>query len=132
MNARTTCEGDNTPREPDEGQSRPARHSRFPAAPGSIGRATGDVTTPEGAAVPANTLAELRRDMCRLRFVKQQIKEIEAARAERVQREPTEQRHAMLQLLARSGSASRPLICSCRRCSRASYAIAGRSRVTPV
>src|SRR4029077_9265252 len=30
--------------------------------------------TPEGSAVPANTLAELRRDMDRLRFVKQQIK----------------------------------------------------------
>jgi transposase len=36
--------------------------------------------TPEGTAVPANTLAELRRDMDRLRFVKQQIKQIEAAR----------------------------------------------------
>ena len=33
--------------------------------------------TPEGAAVPSNTLAELRRDVARLRFVKQQIKEIE-------------------------------------------------------
>jgi transposase len=57
--------------------------------------------TPEGTAVPANTLAELRRDMSRLHFVKQQIKEIEAARAERLQREPTEQRHAMVHLLAR-------------------------------
>src|SRR5439155_4196780 len=32
--------------------------------------------TPEGTAVPANTLAELQRDMAHLRFVKQQIKEI--------------------------------------------------------
>ena len=33
--------------------------------------------TPEGAALPPNTLAELRRDMARLRFVAEQIKEIE-------------------------------------------------------
>src|SRR5262249_38608678 len=41
--------------------------------------------TPEGAALPANTLAELRRDMDRLRFAKQQIKQIEAARIERLE-----------------------------------------------
>jgi transposase len=57
--------------------------------------------TPEGAALPANTLAELRRDMDRLRFVKQQIKQIEAARVERLEREPAEQRHAMVRLLGR-------------------------------
>ena len=57
--------------------------------------------TPEGAAVPPNTLAELRRDMARLRFVKQQIKEIEAARAERLERTPGEGRNAMVHLLAR-------------------------------
>ena len=32
--------------------------------------------TPEGAAIPTNTMAELHRDMDHLRFVKQQIKEI--------------------------------------------------------
>jgi transposase len=57
--------------------------------------------TPEGAAVPANTLAELRRDMARLRFVKQQIKEIEATRAERLEGASREQRHVMVHLLAR-------------------------------
>ena len=57
--------------------------------------------TPEGAAVPSNTLAELRRDMARLRFVKQQIKEIEAARAERLERTPGEGRNPMVRLLAR-------------------------------
>src|SRR5262245_21851287 len=57
--------------------------------------------TPEGAALPANTLAELRRDMDRLRFAKQQIKQIEAARIERLEREPAEQRHAMVRLLGR-------------------------------
>src|SRR5262249_12350380 len=57
--------------------------------------------TPEGTAVPANTLAELRRDMDRLRFVKQQIKQIEAARVQRLESEPGERRHAMVYLLAR-------------------------------
>jgi transposase len=57
--------------------------------------------TPEGAAVPANTLAELRRDMTRLCFVKQQIKEIETTRTERLERAAREGRNAMVQLLAR-------------------------------
>src|SRR6516164_9706131 len=41
--------------------------------------------TPDGSAVPANTLAELRRDMARLSFVKQQIKEVEMTRAKRLE-----------------------------------------------
>jgi transposase len=57
--------------------------------------------TPEGAAVPANTRAELRRDLDRLRFVKQQIKEIETTRANCLAGAPNEQRHAMVRLLAR-------------------------------
>jgi transposase len=57
--------------------------------------------TPEGTAVPVNTLAELRRDMDRLRFVKQQIKEIETTRATRLAGAPNEQGHAMVRLLAR-------------------------------
>jgi transposase len=57
--------------------------------------------TPEGAAVPASTLAELRRDLERLRLVKQQIKEIEMTRAKRLAGAPGEQRHAMVRLLAR-------------------------------
>jgi transposase len=57
--------------------------------------------TPEGVAIPTNTLAELRRDMARLRFVKQQIKEVEATRAKRLEAAPREQRHAMVRLLAR-------------------------------
>ena len=57
--------------------------------------------TPEGAAVPANTLAELRRDMERLRFVKQQIKEIETTRAKRLAGALNDQRHTMVRLLAR-------------------------------
>jgi len=55
--------------------------------------------TPEGAAVPENTLAELRRDMARLRFVKQQIKEIEGARARHLERASGERRAGMVRLL---------------------------------
>ena len=57
--------------------------------------------TPEGAALPPNTLAELRRDMARLSFVKQQIKEVERARLERLQRAPGERGNAMVHLLTR-------------------------------
>jgi transposase len=57
--------------------------------------------TPEGAALPPNTLAELRRDMARLSFVKQQINEVERARLERLQRAPGERGNAMVRLLTR-------------------------------
>lgn len=57
--------------------------------------------TPEGVAIPTNTLAEMRRDMDRLRFVKQQIKEIETTRAERLAKAPSKQRHAMARMLTR-------------------------------
>ena len=48
--------------------------------------------TPEGVAIPTNTLAEMRRDLDRLRFVKQQIKEIEKTRTERLAKAPDEPR----------------------------------------
>lgn len=57
--------------------------------------------TPEGAAVPANTLAELQRDVARLRFVKEQIREIEMARAKRLARAPGVGRNATVGLLTR-------------------------------
>ena len=57
--------------------------------------------TPEGMTLPPNTLAELRRDMARLRFVTGQITEIEQARLERLQQAPEERPHAMVRLLAR-------------------------------
>src|SRR2546429_7027376 len=56
----------------------------------------GALRTPEGATVPPNTLAELRRDMAHLRFVKQQIKEIEAARAERLEQGSAQGRNGMV------------------------------------
>jgi transposase len=59
------------------------------------------VRTPEGAALPPNILAELRRDLARLRFVRGQIKEIEQTRIERLEKAPTTGRNAMVCLLAR-------------------------------
>jgi transposase len=57
--------------------------------------------TPEGVGLPANTLAELRRDMARLQMVKEQIKEIEQTRLARLAQPPADAPDAMLILLAR-------------------------------
>jgi transposase len=57
--------------------------------------------TPEGALVPPNTLAELQRDMARLRFILEQIREIEAARLARLEQHPEQANHAMVLRLAR-------------------------------
>ena len=57
--------------------------------------------TPEGVPLPPNTLLELRRDMARLRFVMDQIKEVEDARAQRLEQAPQEKTHAMIRLIAR-------------------------------
>ena len=57
--------------------------------------------TPEGVPLPPNTLLELRRDMARLRFVMDQIKEVEEARAQRLEQAPQERTHAMVRLIAR-------------------------------
>ena len=56
--------------------------------------------TPEGVPLPPNTRAELRRDMARLRFVMEQIKEIEAARLVQLEQAPEPRPHAMVRLLA--------------------------------
>ena len=57
--------------------------------------------TPEGAPLPPNMLAELQRDMVRLRFIMEQIREIEATRAARIAQHPEQANHAMILLLAR-------------------------------
>ena len=56
--------------------------------------------TAEGVQLPPNTLAELRRDMARLRFVMDQITEIEQARLDRIAQGPEEGMHAMVRVLA--------------------------------
>ena len=55
--------------------------------------------TPEDAAIPANTLAELRRDLARLSLVKQQIKDIEATRIESLRQAAGDQRQTMVRSL---------------------------------
>ena len=57
--------------------------------------------TGEGASLLPNTLAELRRDMARLRFVMDQIREIETARLVRLEQHPEQASHAMVRRLAR-------------------------------
>ena len=57
--------------------------------------------TPEGTPLPANALAEMGRDLARLRFVEDQIKDIEVARLERLKQAPDEKSHAMVRLLVR-------------------------------
>jgi transposase len=57
--------------------------------------------TPDGAPLPPNTRAELRRDMARLGFIVGQITEIEDVRQEGLATQPDEGPHAMVRLLAR-------------------------------
>ena len=57
--------------------------------------------TPEGVALPANTLEELRRDMARLRLIRDQIKEIEKRRLQQLRKTPQEGTHPMLLMLAK-------------------------------
>src|SRR6204780_2812975 len=49
-----------------------------------------ELRTGAGEPLPPNTLAELRRDMAQLRFVADQIKQIEKAREARLEKAPPE------------------------------------------
>lgn len=57
--------------------------------------------TPDDEPIPPNTLAELRRDLDRLRFVSEQIAVVEQTRLERLEAAPHDGPHAMVRLLAR-------------------------------
>src|SRR5215472_5399477 len=57
--------------------------------------------TPEGCPIPSNTLAELRREMAHLRFIGEQIKQIEAARLEQLQQAPQQRSNARVLQLQR-------------------------------
>src|SRR2546429_949746 len=57
--------------------------------------------TPEGEPIPFNTLTELRRDMVRRLLLREQIRQIEDARLERLEQAPGDGPHAMVRLLAR-------------------------------
>src|SRR3954454_12321576 len=72
--------------------------------------------TPDGEPIPPNTLSEMRRDLERLRLVREQIAAIEAARLERLARGPAARPGALGRLLppgagdrpGRDGPAARP------------------------
>jgi transposase len=57
--------------------------------------------TPEGMRLPPNTVAELHRDMERLRFIRDQIKAVEQARIKDLKTAPKTQSNAMVLLIAR-------------------------------
>lgn len=59
------------------------------------------LVTPEGAALPPNTLDEIRRDLARLAVVREQIEAIERDRLTRLQQAPQSRSNAMVVLLAR-------------------------------
>jgi transposase len=59
------------------------------------------VRTPEGIALPPNTVCALRRNMERLHLIKEQIKAIEQAQLQTLQRDPTEKMNAIIFLLVR-------------------------------
>jgi transposase len=52
--------------------------------------------TPEGKPIPPNTLDELKHDMAHLRFISDQIDEVEKARLARLREEPKKKSHAMV------------------------------------
>lgn len=56
--------------------------------------------TPEGTAIPPNTLEEIRRDLARLVLVREQIDVIEKARLAHLASAPESGPHAMVRLLA--------------------------------
>ena len=57
--------------------------------------------TPEGTPIPPNTLAELERDLARLRFVADQARAIEKTRLNQLQAAPDDRPHAMVLMLAK-------------------------------
>jgi transposase len=58
--------------------------------------------TPEGDAIPPNTLAELKRDMERRQLILEQIRQVEKMRLERLEEAPNTRPNAMVLLLARA------------------------------
>jgi transposase len=59
------------------------------------------VRTPEGCPIPTNTLAALRREMAHLRFIDEQIKQIEKPRLEQLQQHPQQRSNAKVLQLQR-------------------------------
>ena len=61
--------------------------------------------TPEGTTLPPNTLAGMRRDMARLRFVIDQIKETGTARLQLLEQAPKQGPQAMARILGTASGA---------------------------
>jgi transposase len=59
------------------------------------------LVTPEGVRLPPLTLAEMLRDIARLRFLREQIKSIEKARVQRLRDAPATRTNVMVNLIAR-------------------------------
>jgi len=57
------------------------------------------VRIPEGKPLPPNTVAALRRDMERLKFIKEQIDAVEQARLQDLEEKPEDRANKMVQLL---------------------------------
>lgn len=66
-------------------------------APGQLAT----LRTPEGTSIPPNALAELQRDMAHLRFLDEQIKQIEVERLQQLRRAPQQGSNAKVVLLER-------------------------------
>jgi len=60
-----------------------------------------ELRTPDGLAIPPNTQAELRRDIERLSLIRQQLKQIDGERLERLERTPAARPQAAMLLLQR-------------------------------
>lgn len=60
-----------------------------------------ELRTPEGTPIPPHTRAELERDMAHVRFLNEQIAEIEGARQERLERAPEEGANGTIMKLKR-------------------------------
>lgn len=60
-----------------------------------------ELRTPEGAAIPSNTRDEMRRDMQRRQFIREQIRTIEQARVNRLEQAPDSGTNPQVRLLAR-------------------------------
>ena len=59
-----------------------------------------DLVTPQGEALPPNTVSELRRELARLTLLREQIEAIETARSGRLEQASSERPHAMVRLIA--------------------------------
>ena len=89
--------------------------------------------TPEGEPIPPNTLREMNNELARLAFIRAQMTATERARLERIKESPNAGTNPMVQSSANivGIGASKPPICSCMRCSHATFATVKRSPASP-